>query len=202
MKPDFYIVTGNTGKFDLIARFLKKYAPNLHVEQKALDIDEIQSLDMQQVARAKALAAWEQLKHPLIIDDGGIYLEQYNNFPGTLSKYVVQGIGIEGFLLLTKKDRTALFRTCIAFIQSPEEINYFYGECRGQIVNPSHFMPDESLPYRPIFQPDGYDTTIDLLNDDEQEKINHRLKALRLFLEWYAGHKKKQSPTKDPFGPS
>ena len=40
------------------------------------------------VALEKAKIAYQIAKCPILVDDEGLYLEQYNNFPGPLTKYV------------------------------------------------------------------------------------------------------------------
>ncbi len=84
MKNNIIFVTANKGKFDEVVKFISELDPTITVEQAALDLPEIQSLDVEKISVNKAELAWEQIKKPLIVDDGGIYLDQYNNRRGTL----------------------------------------------------------------------------------------------------------------------
>jgi len=68
------VATGNNGKFAEIKGFLSKHYPNIKVEQCPLDLVEPQSLDLKEVATAKARAAWQILKRPVMVDDGGFLL--------------------------------------------------------------------------------------------------------------------------------
>src|SRR5258708_27340948 len=100
MKISF--VTSNKNKYEEVSYWLRSMMPGLEVEQVNLDVPEIQSLDVQEVVTAKAQTIWAELQRPFLVDDGGLYLERFKNFPGTLSKYVYQGTGREGFWLLGK----------------------------------------------------------------------------------------------------
>ena len=54
-------------------------------------------------------------KKPLIVDDAGIFFDGFNQFPGALAKYVMQGIGIKGILKLIQNKQKAAFRNVITF---------------------------------------------------------------------------------------
>ena len=185
MNKTFYLVPGNSGKFKELSTYLQDHAPELTIIQKDLDIPEVQSLDQQLVATEKARAAYALLQHPLIVDDGGIYLDHYNNFPGPLAKFVMQGIGIEGLLRLAKGRPECTFRTTLAVALSAEDIHLFEGSWTGKLLEQENYTMDPALPYRPFFVPDGYDVPYDKLDHYEIENVHHRMKALKSFLDWY-----------------
>ena len=72
-------VTGNNGKFKEVERYINELAPTITLKQAAIDLPECQSLDIRTVALGKAQKAWELLQAPVLIDDGGIYLERYHH---------------------------------------------------------------------------------------------------------------------------
>lgn len=80
------LVTGNLEKYEDIKRYLGELSPSLEVERINIELPEYQSLDIHKVALSKAEEAWRILQRPILIDDGGIYLNHYNNFPGPLIK--------------------------------------------------------------------------------------------------------------------
>jgi XTP/dITP diphosphohydrolase len=180
-------VTTNTGKFQEVQRWLAKWAPDIQLEQAALDIPECQSLDVYEVARGKALHAWQCLQKPLLIDDGGIYLERYNNFPGTLSKYVYQGIGFEGIWRLAHDDPRAYFLSCIVYTRGPDNYQVFDGICNGMLINPTGVqITHKQLPFTDIFVPNGATQVFSMLkNTVQEEEFNHRAIALKKFVVWF-----------------
>lgn len=172
-------VTTNSGKFQELSQYFNELCPSIKIEQVAMDIPEIQSLDVEEIALNKAKYAWEILKKPLIIDDGGIYLEQYNNFPGPLAKYVFQGLGFDGFWKLAENDPRASFLCKIIYIDGPENYKIVEGILKGNITKPEHPPKDSHLPFTEIFIPEGFDQVFSIIKKTpEGKKINHRYKAI------------------------
>ena len=56
------------------------------------------------------------------------------------------------------------------------------GECHGSIVKERKGI--NGFGYDPIFKADNYDCTIAELSEEEKNKISHRGKALKNFLEF------------------
>ena len=185
MTKHLCIVTSNTGKFEEIQTFLQHHVPTLSVQQKAIDLPEIQSLDLEKVAITKAQSAWQQVQQPLLIDDGGFFLEAYNNFPGALSRYVIEGIGIEGIFTLAQNNSNASFRNYLVYIDKPDSYQLFEGVCTGELVRPKQYTVDKRLPYRSFFRPHGTNKTYAELKGSAQEsQFHHRIKALKQFITW------------------
>jgi non-canonical purine NTP pyrophosphatase (RdgB/HAM1 family) len=173
-------VTTNTGKFEEVQRCINELAPTITLKHAAIDLPEYQSLDIRAVALGKAQRAWELLKEPVLIDDGGIYLEHYHNFPGTLSKYVYEGIGADGIWLLAKEHPRAYFLSCLVYMIDPANYHFFEGICRGAILEPLSVIPNSNLPYTYMFVPEGQNKTMaQLRNTEEEKEFHHRLKAVK-----------------------
>jgi XTP/dITP diphosphohydrolase len=180
-------VTSNKGKFDEVRRLLQLLNASIDLEQVIFDLPEVQSLDVRTVALDKAQNAWRYLQKPLLIDDGGIYLEKYTNFPGPLTKYVYQGIGFDGFWRLAQDDPRAYFLSCLVYIDGPTSFEYFEGISKGHIIDPTHVtISDKQLPFTVIFVPQGYNQVFaDLKGRADEEHFNHRMLALKKFLLWF-----------------
>lgn len=180
-------VTTNTGKFEEVQRWLYDLAPDITLEHYALDLPEYQSLDVVEVAKGKSDVAWQIVGKPVLIDDGGIYLMAYNQFPGTFSKYMIQALGFEGIWKLAHDDPRAYFLSCLIFKNNATDYHIFQGHCYGHLIpyNATISAP-ASLPYTKIFIPEGYESTLASLRGSEQEKtFHHRYKALQQFVQWY-----------------
>lgn len=173
------IVTSNNGKFEEIKRYIHQLAPEITLEQSNIEVPEYQDMDIQTVALGKANHAWNILKKPLLIDDGGLYLEKYNKFPGAFSKYVYEGIGLEGIWMLAQEDPRAYFLNCMVYKDSEDAHHIFEGKNSGTLTAPTGSMAHKQLPFRSIFIPEGYTKTIDeLWAANEDHHINHRFKAI------------------------
>lgn len=191
MTKKISVVTGNKGKFEDFCNYFSRIDPSIILEQISIDLPEYQSLDIHEIALGKAQHAWEILQKPLLIDDGGIYLERYNRFPGAFSKYVFEGIGLEGFWKLAQDDPRAYFLTCIAYAYGPNNIELFDGKCSGTVIEPSsEILAHKQMPYTKVFVPEGYSQTVAELRDsDEIYKFSHRFKAVQKFVAWLENQK-------------
>lgn len=179
-------VTTNAGKFDEVQRWIHQLDPSIDLEQAPIELTEIQSLDIHEVALGKAEQAWNILHKPLLIDDGGIYLEHYNKFPGTLAKLTYEGIGLDGIWRLAEIDPRTHFLSCIIYKNSADSHHLFEGVCHGVMVKPSaEIKAHASLPYTKMFIPTGSTKTLAQLRGTEEEKLyHHRYKSLSKFVEW------------------
>lgn len=92
-------VTGNAAKFKSASNFLAGLG--VKIEQVKLDIPEIQSDSTEDIAKDKAIKAYELLKEPLFVNDSGWYFLGLNGFPGSFMKYINDWFTVENFLDLT-----------------------------------------------------------------------------------------------------
>ena len=186
MQKEIYYVTTNDGKYEEVQEFIQKNNPEIKLKQFKIDIDEIQSLSQKKIALDKAKKAWDIVKKPLLIDDAAIYFEKYNNFPGTLSKFVSLGIGFEGIKKLINTGDKAYFLLHMIYVDKKDSITIFEGKCEGTLVQPKEFSGNPSLPYDCVFVPNGTNKTYaQIRNTKESEKYLYRIQALKKFLNWY-----------------
>ncbi|MGH7228211.1 MAG: non-canonical purine NTP pyrophosphatase [Nitrospiraceae bacterium] len=91
-------VTSNKAKFGTACEHLEPLG--LALEQATLDLDEIQSSSVNEVALHKANQAFLALHQPLIVEDSGFYIDELKGFPGPFIKYVLKSLGPEGIARL------------------------------------------------------------------------------------------------------
>ena len=128
-------VTTNEGKVDEAVEYLGD-------EVAALDYDylEIQADSLEAVAAHGAREAFAHADEPVIVDDAGLYLDDFGGFPGPYSAYVEDTLGVErvGRLARTEDATRAHFRCVIAycdgepFAASPEPVDL--GDRRGHDI--------------------------------------------------------------------
>jgi non-canonical purine NTP pyrophosphatase (RdgB/HAM1 family) len=87
----FVLVTGNRHKLAEAERILGRA-----LEHADLDLAEIQSLDLAEVAAAKAAEAWRRLGRPLVVEESGLDLPALGGFPGPLVRWMLAAAGAEG----------------------------------------------------------------------------------------------------------
>ena len=192
MKKKIKFVTSNDGKFEEVAQWLHELDPTIELEKLTLDVPEIQSLDIEEVALQKADVAWHVVQEPLLIDDGGIYLEQFNNFPGPLTKYVHQGLGFDGFWSLAKQDPRVYFLNVLVYRDS-RGYQLFSGKCSGVVIEPSKELIEghNQLPFTKLLVPEGATRSLaELRGTDEEKKYHHRYHSLRKLTDWLKAKEK------------
>ncbi len=171
-----FFVTSNPNKAWEAAEILEA-----KLESVALDLPELQTLDLAQVAVAKAVAAREALGAPdrlIIVEDSGLVVEAWNGLPGALTKWFLQSIGNEGLLrmLSAYEDRSAR-AVCTVAVAAPDgSTPTFVGEVEGYIaLEPRGFR---GFGWDPIFVPKGYTETYAELGARKHEE-SHRARALK-----------------------
>jgi len=137
---------------------------------KNLDIPEIQSLDVEEVAKAKALSAFKLTNSPVIVDDTGMSIDSLNGLPGAFVAWFLDNLKPEGILkiLTNEKKREASVSTCIAYADQTG-VFAFTGVIKGRISE--SLRGENGFGYDPLFIPDGSDKTYAEMTSDEKNEI-------------------------------
>ena len=177
-----YFASSNENKFQEIKCLIPK-ENNLKIEFFKIDVKEIQSESIMEVAEDKARKAYNFIKNPLIIEDDGLFITGLNGFPGVYSSFVFKTIGNQGILKLLEKNknREAKFVSVFSFFNG-KIIKSFTGENIGSI---SLEIESGGWGFDPIFKPENELRTYSQLGMQDKIKISHRTKALKKFLHWY-----------------
>ena len=103
------IVTGNDGKYKQIVGGLPDF---MNSKQIDLDIPEIQTNLLTEISADKCVQAYQKLLSACLVDDSGIYMNAFNEFPGALSKFLYKGVGLEGMqrMYAGVEDTSAVFQ--------------------------------------------------------------------------------------------
>ncbi len=171
----------NEGKYKEILSILRD--SGIGIDFVRFKSTEIQSEILEDVALEKSKVAYEKIGQPLIVEDTGLFINSLNGFPGPYSSYVFQTIGNMGILdlLSNKKNRSALFRTVIAYNDGNVKMT-FTGETKGVI---SDRITEGGWGYDPIFAPEGSSFTYGQQGITNKISVSHRTRALNRFAEWY-----------------
>ena len=178
-----YFVSSNEEKYREICGALVDCG--IQIERVALDLPEIQSLNPAEVAAYKAHKAFEHLGNgAVLVEDTGLAVNAWNDFPGALIKWVLGSIGEAGLCrqLDAWTDRSVT-ATVVLCLFDGRELHTFTGQSTGQItLEPRGTF---GFGWDSIFQPDGYALTYGEMKREDKMKISMRgraLNALRAFL--------------------
>jgi len=176
MSEPLLFVTGNPSKL-VEARRLAAVAGRT-LEAIAVDLPEIQSLDMEEVLRAKAWHAWQSVQQPVVVEETGLELAALNGFPGPLVKWMLAAVGAEGIA------RTAIAlgnprarAVCLLMWTDGLQTVLARGETGGDLVLPPR--GSNGFGWDPVFRPEGKIRTYGELSDNEKDRVGHRGRAWR-----------------------
>ncbi len=166
---DFVFITGNQNKADYLARFLGR-----PVEHVKVDLDEIQSLSLEEIVRHKLRQAYDIVKRPVVVEDAGLEFTSLGRLPGPLIKWFLEELGYPGTAaLLDGKDRSAIARCRIGYYDGTEEV-YFEGSLTGRIADDPQV--GGGYGFDPLFIQDGYDVTRAFMNQEDHDRTYFELK--------------------------
>lgn len=165
-------VTSNPGKAREVESILRFEVPLLR-----FDAPEIQSLNVEDVVRAKAEAAYAYAGQSVLVEDTGLYLDALNGLPGALVRWFLGTVGAAGIanMIPPGASRAATARSAVALCDG-ETVAVYSGETRGVIV--SQPRGDGGFGWDPIFQPDGSPRTFAEM--DQAEKNHYSMRRLAL----------------------
>lgn len=122
-------ITSNSGKVQTLQSFLDIYAcKNVVLKGRNLNIVEPQADSVAEVSMFKARQAYEILKTPVVVEDGGLDITALNGFPGVYTRYATDKLGPEGFMRLMDgiKDRSGRFTSTTTYINETGEAVQFH----------------------------------------------------------------------------
>lgn len=129
-----FYVTSNKYKLQHALNYTRGL--NLQIEGKRLRLHEIQSSNIEEVVKDKALQAWNILKNPLVVSDSGWEIPILNGFPGPYMSGINKWFTSQDFinLMLGKKNRTIYLNHLVAAVKSGE-VKIFSEKTKGEIIN-------------------------------------------------------------------
>jgi len=182
-------VTTNPGKL----REAQSYLGEDTIDDYDYDYPEIQAPTLGPIAAAGARDAYREVGGPVVVDDAGLFIEDFDGFPGPYSSFVENTIGVDRVWELAEPlaDRAAAFRCVLAYcdgesVDDPVDdddelpVRCFTGVVDGEIVAP---RGDGGFGYDPIFEHNG--ETFAELTPEEKNELSHRGRALESFAAWY-----------------
>ncbi|MEI6041979.1 MAG: non-canonical purine NTP pyrophosphatase [bacterium] len=171
-------ITGNAGKAEEVSRYL-----GLEIDHHSLDLEEIQSLDLEEIVKDKALRAYSKIGKPVLVEDVSFVFHALGKLPGPLIKWFLKELENEGLCrLIDGKDRRCTAKVCYGFCDG-ETVHLFDGSMSGTISDSP--KGTNSFGWSSIFIPDGYDKTYAEMLDEERSSFamrNIALKSVREFM--------------------
>ncbi len=177
-----WLVTGNQGNRCEAERLLARLDPGITLEAAAVDLPEIQSLDVHEVLRHKGEEAWRQFRRPLVVEDTSLELLALNGFPGPLVRWLLAAVGPRGIAELGAAlgDLRAVAR-CVVLLRDRDGFTVGEGTTAGELVTEPRGA--HGFGWDPVFVPAGGSATYGELDDETKDEIGHRGRAWRALLQ-------------------
>ncbi len=182
-RPRLVIASGNAGKL----REYRDLLSGAGVELVAFDteVDEAGETYADN-ARLKAEFALARSGLPSLGDDSGLEVEALGGFPGIRSARLGPTQQERTAELLRRLEGVprpwnARFVCLIALAVPGQDIQFFEGECRGEVV--PEWRGEAGFGYDPIFLVPGTGKTFGEMPAEEKRKYSHRAAAARALLE-------------------
>ena len=144
-------------------------------------------------ARLKAEALLPFAVGAVLADDTGLEVTALDGRPGVYSaRYAGPGSddSRNRARLLHEldgcTDRSARFRTVLAFVDAADRLHLFEGTCEGEIA--SEELGEGGFGYDAIFRPAGLSRTFAQLSLPEKNAISHRGRALDVVVQFLTDH--------------
>lgn len=142
-------------------------------------------------ALAKARWVADRYGVDCIADDTGLEVDALNGEPGVRSARYAPGAGhdsqanmrllLERLEGVAEADRTARFRTVIAYIPRGGEPRLFEGRVEGRIIGAPRGQG--GFGYDPVFMPEGWNNTFAEATAEEKNAVSHRSRACRALID-------------------
>lgn len=167
-----YFATTNEHKLKEVSHILGYGLEKVHLE-----LTEPQDMSVENIAKTKALEAFEKVGQPVLVEDTGWYFEAWNGLPGAFAKFFMDTVGCQGILkmMANENNRRARVKTAVAY-HDGKEVHLFVGELLGTVV--AEERGDSKFGFDRIFQPNGQTKTYGEMSLEEKNAISHRSLAV------------------------
>lgn len=172
MSKPIIFITGNPNKAALAAHYLQT-----KVEHRAVDLDELQSLDLAEIIEHKTREAYRIVGEPVLVDDVSLVFPALGKLPGPFIKWFLKELGDEGIcrLLDNYDDKTAIAEVLYGYYDG-EHVRTYRGTMRGTIA--THPRGDNGFGWTACFVPEGHAKTYEM-TDEEQTAVAMQGSALQ-----------------------
>lgn len=186
MKQRLLFGTNNQHKLREIREILQAEYEVLCLADVGIDMD-VEETEPTLIGNAflKADAFHRASGLPTFSDDTGLEVDALNGAPGVYTaRYAGKNATFQENInkmlreMLGKTERSARFRTVIAFVNGDTRMS-FEGVIEGVITESP--KGEKGFGYDPIFQPEHHDTTFAEMKADDKNAISHRGRALQKF---------------------
>lgn len=180
MKNKIYYITNNQNKINEFDKIIEQLNIDfLSMQSKKIDVTEIKSLSQEEVVINKSLIAYSTVKNACICDDTCLYIDGFDLFPGTYTKFLKKCLGIDGILKLIDNNTPCIFKTMLC-LKSKKTILISEGTLNGVIRYDKLKNSDKNTLFslNDIFYVQDLQLFLSDISVQERALFSHRQKAI------------------------
>lgn len=175
-------VTRNDAKLAAARESLR----GVDVRAVGVELDEIQSVDVREVAVHKARQAHRVIGGAVIVEDSGFAIDELDGYPGALVKPLLTTVGARGLVALADLtgSRSARFTSVLVYIGPDGATRTFCDEGRAGTVAPVPIgaeTPGVWAQLWRVFIPRGEHTTMAAMEERERSRLLDRWRRESVF---------------------
>lgn len=171
-----YLVTGNKGK---LAEWQRLFPADIELEALDIDLDEIQSLDLEAIALDKAKRAFAHVGKPVLVEDVSAGLDNLGGLPGPFIKYFEKALGIDAYYQMAEKEGDPATVTCTIGYCDDARTFAVSASVHGTVCQS---RGQYGFGFDACFVPDGQEKSYGEMSPPEKDAVSHRSKAVKELL--------------------
>lgn len=174
-KSPLIFATGNPKKAVETVAIWK--ALGVRIVPRHVETLELQSYDLLEIVREKAIQAHSELGVAVVVEDVALDVEALGGFPGPFVKFWQKGPGYDKLVSIAKSLRSsaATVRCGMAYTRDGVNFVQVVGVVRGRLVPP---RLESGFGFDPYFVPEGQEMTFAEMGSEQKNRISHRSLAI------------------------
>lgn len=172
-----HLVTGNAHKLKEWKQIIPQ---DITMDIADVDLDEIQSDDVEEIVRDKARRAYEVVGKPVVVEDVSAGLEKLDGLPGPFIKFFNKRLGGDAlYKLAGGVEARATVSASVAYYDGTDMI-IVRADIHGRVVEP---RTREGFGFDITFVPDGESETFAEMTPEKKNSLSHRAQAICMLLD-------------------
>ncbi len=190
-------VSTNRGKAKVLAECVA--AVGRELERIELPIIEPQGSTLEAVALDKARQAFAMLEEPLVVEDSGLHVDALAGFPGPVTKYMLETIGVAGLLRLASAlpSRLCRFVGALVYVDADGATHTFIDkQAEGTLaLEPDGTRcPEAWSPLWSVFIPEGASKPLSALSPAERDALWARWQSHSVYAQFTRWLARQEAP--------
>lgn len=176
-----YFLTTNSYKIDEARDYFAcKKVEGLDLCIVKQDVQEILHPDVKLIVRKKAIAAYEYVRHPCVVEHGGLFMDALPGLPGGVGKIIWDAVGDRMCSFLREIDARAAEAKSFLGYCNGKQVDVYEGATRGQITDSARGA--YTFAWDPVFMPEQSAETYGEMGRDKKRATSPVFKAWDKFL--------------------